>query len=665
MSYNVPQSEAARRWPSIATAALRVAFGVVWAVGAALTFSPDFAAHYVGYLHNAAQGQPAWSAWWFNLWIALVTPRVMLFVWLTRIVEVIIALALLTGFARRSMYVVGIVFSLLVWGTAEGFGGPYSVGVSNVGTAITYVLLFVALIGLDRHRNPYSLDFYIQQRWPRWRRIAEWNDPVAPKLEPPVLPWRVQITAIVGVVVLIALLIAGLHSATHVQTASPVAAAAAVSPLALAKPEAATPASDARLPPLIGTGDSVDIEIVATDERIAIANGVEYEGWTFGGTVPGPILHVRQGQTVNVTFTNHGTMKHSLDFHAALTAPSVNYVDIDPGETIKYSFVAEVPGAFLYHCGTPPVLLHIANGMYGALIVDPATPLPQAAESFVLVQGEWYTQQVSGNVMGPDFQKMMAERADEVVFNGIAFQYRTHPLVVPVGERVRVYFVNAGPSLWTSFHVIGTIFSEVYPGGDAAHAVAGVSTYSVGPGAGAIFDLTLPEPGNYPFLDHAMSHAERGAIGVFEARSRDGTRPATPNISAAPAAPAAAPAPVPAGPYRFDAASGSDLYAARCAACHQPTGMGMPGAFPPLKGNSAVLDPDPATQIDAILHGLHGREIDGASYPAAMPGFGSLLNDVEIANIVNHERTSWGNQGKQVTADDVKARRAEDSAAQP
>ncbi|MGH8214439.1 MAG: multicopper oxidase domain-containing protein, partial [Rhodanobacteraceae bacterium] len=608
MPANKLHIQASQAWPPVASAALRIAFGIIWAVGAALTFSPDFAVHYVGYLHNAAQGQAVWSAWWFSMWIAIVTPHVTLFVWLTRIVESLLALALLFGFARKTVYVLGALFSLLVWSTAEGFGGPYTVGATNMGAAITYVLIFIALIGINARggRSPYSVDYFIEKRWPRWRRFAEWGSADALALEPVVLPWRMQIPAIIGVVVLVVLLILGLQSALHVQSPSPVAAAAAVTPLSLASAEPTAPPRDARLPPLIGTGDSVDVHIVAKDDSVAIANGVDYQAWTFGGSVPGPILHVRQGQTVNVTFTNHGNMKHSLDFHAALTPPSVHYVDIDPGQTIKYSFVANTPGAFLYHCGTPPVLLHIANGMYGAIIVDPATPLPPAAESYVIVQGEWYTQQVSGKTMGPNFEKMTQERPDEVVFNGAAFQYREHPLTATAGERIRLYFVNAGPSLWSSFHVIGGMFTEVYPDGDAAHAQTGVSTYSVGPGAGAIFDLVLPEPGEYPFVDHSMAHANMGAIGVLDVRSATGAPPAKPEITSAPAAAAlaVATAAAPAGPYTFDAAKGAELYGARCAACHQPTGMGIPTAFPPLKGNVAVLDPNPAKQIDTILHGL-------------------------------------------------------------
>ena len=324
-------------------------------------------------------------------------------------------------------------------------------------------------------------------------------------------------------------------------------------------------------------------------------------------------------------------------------------------------------GAFVYHCGTPPVLLHMGNGMYGAIIVEPATPLPPAAESYVIVQSEWYTQQIAGQLMGPSYEKMLAERPDEVVFNGVAFQYRDRPLTVGAGKRVRLYFVNAGPSLWSSFHVIGAIFNQVYPDGDPAHALTGVSTYTVGPGAGAIFDLVIPEAGKYAFVDHDFAHLMIGAQGILDVQPAGGAAaPTKPPITqaepaAGPASAAAATAAAPpaaAGPYKFDAARGASLYTASCTACHQATGMGLPGAFPPLKGNASVLDADPATQLDTILNGAQGVPIGGITYPSAMPPFGASLGDADVADIANHERTSWGNQGKLVTADQVKAARA-------
>ena len=448
----------------------------------------------------------------------------MLFVWLTRIIESAIALALLAGFARKTLYIVGGLFSLLIWSTAEGFGGPYTTGANNLGTAISYVLIFVALIAINNRsgRSPYSVDYFIERRWPSWSRAAEWTAADAFEQEPRMLPWRVQIPAMLAVAVLVVFLVGGLHSTLNVTSPSPAAAAAAVSPLSLASDQPIPSARDASLPPLIGTGKSVNVHLTVSDDNVAIASGVDYQAWTYGGTVPGPVIHVRQGQTVNVTLTNNGTMDHSIDFHAAQTQPNLDYINIKPHKSLAFSFVANVPGAFIYHCETQPILLHVADGMYGVMIVDPKKPLPPAAESYVIAQSEWYTQQVSGNLMGANYEKMLAERPDEVVFNGTAFQYRDHPLVATAGKRVRIYFVDIGPNLWTSFHVIGAVFDKVYPDADAAHALSDVSTYSVGPGAGAIFDLVIPAPGKYAFVDHDMAHLMIGAMGIMDVR-RSGT----------------------------------------------------------------------------------------------------------------------------------------------
>lgn len=667
MSHAHAREQFSEAWPDLARTALRVAFGLIWVADAAFTWTTQFAVHYVGYLHNAAQGQPGWSAWWFDFWIWLATPHATLFVWLTRIIETALSAALVLGFARKTVYALGALFSLLIWSTAEGFGGPYTVGAANMGAGIIYVLVFIALIAIGRTGpSPYSIDYHIERSWPRWRRVSEWRDDTLPVTAHPV-SWRVQAPALLGIALLVFFLVAGLHSSLNVRPPTPGAAAAAVTPLSLASTEPIAKARDAALPPL-EAGASVNVGIAATDKTVEIASGVQYQAWTFGDSVPGPVIHVRQGQTVNVTFTNKGMMQHSLDFHAAMTPPSLHYVEVMPGKSLTYSFVAKVPGAFVYHCGTPPVELHMANGMYGALIVDPATPLPPAAESYVLVQGEWYTQQVSGKLMGADYQKMIDERPDEVVFNGAAFQYRDHPLPVTPGKRVRLYFVDAGPNLSSSFHVIGAIFDKVYTDGDPAHALSGVSTYLVGSGAGAVFDLVIPDAGKYAFVDHDMAHMMLGAQGILAVGTQTkapSEAPASSSLShAAPAstvpvasAPTATPD-APPGPYKFDATRGGSLYATYCAACHQASGMGLPGAFPPLKADPVVLDPDPAQQVETILHGIHGKNVGGTVYQTPMPPFTATLGDAEIADIANHERSSWGNQGKPITADQVKAARA-------
>ncbi|MCZ2441772.1 MAG: multicopper oxidase domain-containing protein [Burkholderiales bacterium] len=644
-------------WSALSTAALRVAFGIIWMVNAAFTWMPGFSANYAGYLRNAAEGQPAWSAWWFNAWIALVEPHPTLFLWLTRLATTALALALLFGFARCTVYLLGALYSLLIWSTAGGFGGPYTIGAPNTGVGLLYVLLFAVLIVVNQRAgtSPYSVDYFIERRWPAWSWIAEWRE--RRLSDAPRVAWWAQTGVLVGVAAVVFFLVAGLHSSLNVQAPTPAAAAAAVSPLQLASKEPVKQPFDATLPPL-QEGDTVTLNIDVNDKAVEIASGVHYQAWPYFDSVPGKTLRVRQGQTVRVVLTNKATVHHSIDFHSAFTPPNLSFADIMPGESIEFSFVARVPGVFVYHCGTPPVLLHMANGMYGAIIVDPAEdPRPRADREYVLVQGEWYTQQISGTLMGPDFGKMQRIQPDIVAFNGIAFQYQDHPLTARPNERVRLYMVNAGPSLWSAFHVIGAIFDRVYPDGNPAHALSGVSTYSVGPGEGVVFDVVIPDPGQYVFVDHSFAHLDKGAAGVLDIRE-PGVEHGKPRIEKVGGpAPAAAVAAAPTGPYTFDPARGAALYTGTCAACHQASGAGLAGAFPPLVKNSAVLADDPTRHIRSILHGVSGVAIDGVSYPSPMPPFGAALSDADVADIVNHERTSWGNKARQVDAEQVRAQR--------
>jgi nitrite reductase (NO-forming) len=505
-------------WLIVAAAGVRAAFGIVMAVDAWLKWQPAFAAHYVGYLQNAAKAQPVWLASWFNFWLRLVIQHTAFFVWTTRLVETAVAVGLLLGLARRFTYIVGAVFSLLIWSTAEGFGGPYTSGATNIGPALVYALVFISA-ALFEHllgSSPYSLDYYIARRFPKWGSLAEWAPKHVWQRKPPTLNLDQQLAAVGGIVVALVLALSTLGSATTtVLPPTPENAAAAVSPLSIVSGAPVAHAAPATLPPLIGTGDRVAVTLAASDATVEIASGVQYQAWTFGGTVPGPILHVRQGQTVDLTFVNNGSMTHSIDLHAAQVAPNVAYRSVNPHEKVEFSFVARVPGAFIYHCGTYPVLQHIGNGMYGVIVVDPVVPLPPADVSYVLEQGEWYTQQVSGTLMSGDYNKMLTGTPDLVVFNGIAFQYRDHPLTARVGQRVRLYVVDAGPNLSSSFHIIGGIFDTVYPDGDAAHALKGVSTYPIAPGEGIVFDAIMQQPGQYPIVDHSMRDMMIGAMGLL------------------------------------------------------------------------------------------------------------------------------------------------------
>jgi nitrite reductase (NO-forming) len=265
------------------------------------------------------------------------------------------------------------------------------------------------------------------------------------------------------------------------------------------------------------------LRIEISHKKLTIANGVTYDAWTFDGRVPGPVLRVTEGDTVDFTLVNKAPMPHSLDFHAAEIAPSRAYVNLMPKDSLQYRFVARVPGAFMYHCGTAPVALHIANGMYGAIIVDPRQPRPPARE-FVFVQSEFYTKTLADSTRIIDWDKLLSLAPDYVVFNGHAAVYATHPIPVRVGERLRMYVVNAGPNRFSAFHVVGAIFDRVYLDGSLAHPLEGVQTMSVPVGGGIILETRLVEPGTYPFVSHAFADATKGAVGVFEAQMSE--RPA-------------------------------------------------------------------------------------------------------------------------------------------
>ena len=277
---------------------------------------------------------------------------------------------------------------------------------------------------------------------------------------------------------------------------------------------------DAELPPReVGRLHHLRLEI--KHASVTVASGVTYAAWTFGGRVPGPAIHVAQGDTIDFTLINRANIPHSMDFHAAEIAPNKYYVNVLPGDSLHYRFVAHVPGAFMYHCGTAPVAMHIANGMYGALVVDPARSRPKAKE-LVLVQSEFYFGERPGadGAHTLDWPKLLSAAPDHVVFNGRASQYAEHPIEVRANELVRLYVVNAGPNRISSFHVVGGIFERVFQDGSEANPLAGVQTVNVPVGGGSIFEIRLHEPGDYPFVTHAFADATKGAVGVLRAAER-------------------------------------------------------------------------------------------------------------------------------------------------
>jgi len=282
---------------------------------------------------------------------------------------------------------------------------------------------------------------------------------------------------------------------------------------------------DATLPPL-ANGDLVKVQMTLKDMTVEIAPGVKYNTWAFDGhRAPGPIIHVREGQTVEMTLTNGGSIPHSIDFHAARIAPDRAFRDATPGESFTFRFTAKDPGVYMYHCGTKPVLAHIANGMYGAIIVQPREGLPPVDNEYVLVGSEWYMD--GDGIKEPaslDMAKARARMSDWVTFNGYANQYVTHPLTAKPGETTRFWVVAAGPTSNVNFHVVGGMLDRAWVNGGLTNPPQTVvQTVIVPAGGGGVFDVKIDDEGLYPFVSHAFADVDLGQVGLLKVGSPKGT----------------------------------------------------------------------------------------------------------------------------------------------
>ena len=269
-----------------------------------------------------------------------------------------------------------------------------------------------------------------------------------------------------------------------------------------------------------------DIDLTIQEKLMTVAPGFVQAVWTFNGTVPGPVIRVHVGDTIRVHLKNPSTNKlpHSVDFHSSQVAWNDEMTSINPGEEKVYEWTADYAGVWMYHCGTAPALHHIANGMYGMVIVEPAGGLPKVDREFALVQSEWY--------LGPQKEPVSLTRAssgnpapDYVVFNGVANQYLDHPLQVATGGTVRIFLLDAGPSIDSSFHIVGTIFNTVIKEGvqltpqNPGHY--GAQAVDLSPAQGAIIEFTTAEDGLYPIVTHAFNFVGRGALGLVQAGDGD------------------------------------------------------------------------------------------------------------------------------------------------
>ncbi|WP_425953476.1 multicopper oxidase domain-containing protein [Xylanimonas sp. McL0601] len=289
--------------------------------------------------------------------------------------------------------------------------------------------------------------------------------------------------------------------------------------LETAKAKAAYPAG---LPPLEASTEH-HYTFTVTEQEDDVAPGRTRAVWTYNGTSPGPVLHGRVGDTFHITLVNKGTMGHSIDFHAGELAHDEPMRTIEPGQSLNYTFTAGRSGVWMYHCATMPMSNHIANGMFGAVVIEP-DGLEPADRSYVLIQSEVYL----GADGGPaDSAKVAAMTPDVVAFNGRAFQYDAHPLTANVGERVRFWVLDVGPNLGLSFHVVGSQFDTVWSEGaysvhrgtstdGLTRGITGAQVLSLGAAEGGFVELVPREAGHYPFVNHQMSLGEKGAHGVLE-----------------------------------------------------------------------------------------------------------------------------------------------------
>ncbi|HKW81670.1 MAG TPA: multicopper oxidase domain-containing protein [Casimicrobiaceae bacterium] len=409
---------------------------------------------------------------------------------------------------------------------------------------------------------------------------------------------------------------------------------------------------DATLKPLVP--DTVkEIRLDTTHKIIEIAPGVKYSAWTFGDQVPGPAVRLRVGDRVKFSMTNRSDehapglqvtaapMMHSMDFHAAMVSPQDKYRSIAPGQTISFEFTANYPGVYMYHCGTPMVLEHIASGMYGMVIVEPRQGYPTKVDrEYAVVQSEFYTRldpqkrKIDGQPLYVlDNDRVRTKAPTYTVFNGRYNGMVDNPLQAKPGERVRLFVLNVGPSNTSSFHVVGTIFDRVWLEGNPDNELRGAQTVLLGSSNSAIVEFIVPEAGSYVMVDHHFANASQGAVGLIAAgaaaagsgESEHHNIPAT----SVPTEPAAVK-----GKLSFDS---------KCLACHSIAGGDKlgPDLFGVSKRRSEgwlarwLKSPEQMLQADADAKTLLDK------YKLPMPN--QNLSDADIAEFIAYFRWADAN----------------------
>ncbi len=413
---------------------------------------------------------------------------------------------------------------------------------------------------------------------------------------------------------------------------------------------------------------TVNMEII--EKEGVMADGVKYIYWTFGGSVPGSFIRTRVGDEVEFHLKNHPNNKlpHNIDLHA-VTGPGGGAASsfVAPGHEVVFSFKVLNQGLFVYHCATAPVGMHIANGMYGLILVEPEGGLPLVDKEYYVMQGDFYTKGANGEkgLQSFDMGKAIKEEPDYVVFNGkVGSLTGDNAITAKVGETVRLFVGNGGPNLVSSFHVIGEIFDNVnIEGGSLVNH--DVQTTLIPAGGSSIVDFKCEVPGTFIIVDHSIFRTfNKGSLGMLKVSGDENKtlysgkqtdevyHPEGGTIQNMPADENAVKLSKPTTlAERIE--DGKSIYNRTCFACHQPTGEGLPNTFPPL-AKSDFLNANTTSAIEFILKGKSGEiVVNGKKYNSVMTA--QVLTDDEISNVLTFVYSSWGNSKKVVSPEMVAA----------
>lgn len=415
------------------------------------------------------------------------------------------------------------------------------------------------------------------------------------------------------------------------------------------------------------------VKMEIKEQEGEMVDGVKYIYWTFGGSVPGSFIRTRVGDEVEFTLRNHPDNKlpHNIDLHA-VTGPGGGATSslVAPGQEKTFNFKCINPGLYVYHCATAPVGMHIANGMYGLILVEPEGGLPPVDKEYYVMQGDFYTKGKYGEqgTQPFDMTKAVEEHPDYVVFNGkVGALTGDGALTAKKGETVRLYMGNGGPNIVSSFHVIGEIFDKVHvEGGDLINE--NVQTTLIPAGGSAIVEFKVDVPGTFILVDHSIFRAfNKGALGMLKVEGEEDAKvysgttqegiyhPEGGTIQNMPKS-ATGKEVIVNKSLEQQIVDGKNIYGRTCFACHQSEGQGIPGAFPPL-AKSDFLNADANRAINAVLNGLTGEiTVNGKKYNSVMTS--QNLTDQEISDVLTYVYNSWSNNKTKITPEMVKNERA-------